>query len=86
VAREKDRHHLVAELTVIHRLTCLLVTRMHQHREQVAGVFTAAAALMNHLEDNAIERGERPPEPDIRWRREPLWDLDDPGHRPVTRT
>ncbi len=42
VAGQKDGQNLVAELPVAHALAGLLVAGFEQHREKVAGIFSAA--------------------------------------------
>ncbi len=54
MTREKQRHHFVTELRVVH-LRTVFVLRFEQHRQQIAFVRTTRAALSNDAKHDAID-------------------------------
>ncbi len=52
---QQQRHDFIAHLPVVHPLSCLLVTRQQQHREQVTLV-VALPALGNDILHDSVER------------------------------
>ena len=83
MAREKDRHHLVAQLAVAHALAGVLVTRGHQHGEEVACILTGTPPCRDHLVHDAVEGGERSTQPAVGRCGDPLRDVDDTSDRSV---
>jgi hypothetical protein len=59
MAGQKDRHHLVSQLPIGHSLAGFLIARRHEHRQQIAGVFTGPSSLRDEIEDEAVQRLER---------------------------
>ena len=59
MAREQQRHHLVAQLLIAEALAGVLVARRQQHRQQVAAIGAVAAALGDQRHHHAIQRAQR---------------------------
>ena len=72
MAREQQRHHLVADLPLGHA-GALLVARQEQHREQVAPIL-ARRALADDAVDDVVEAAGRLREPTVAGCREPRRD------------
>ena len=55
VAGEEDRHRLVAHLLIGHPAAIVFVLRGEQHRQQVAVIAAAGAAVGDHAVDDRVE-------------------------------
>ena len=66
---EQQRHDLIAHLPVVHALSCLLVTRQHQQREQVIRVGTQPTMFGDHLLHDSVERANGLLNAAVAWRR-----------------
>ena len=76
----EERHGLVAELLVGHPAAALLVLSVQEHRQQIAPVLSAAAALGDDREDDLIEPPGRSLDDKIRWSGKPVGNGNQPAH------
>ena len=60
MAGHEQRHDLVAELPVGHPPAALLVLGVQEHREQIAPVLAALAALGDDREEDPFQPADRP--------------------------
>ncbi len=55
MAGDKERHHFVADLRVVERLSRVRIARGQQHRERVPPIFAAAAPLGDQSQHDFVQ-------------------------------
>ncbi len=68
---EKQRHHLVTQLSVTH-LAAIFVARGQQHRKQIAFVFSRGSPLSNNSIDDVIDLPGQRVKTEMRGRRQAI--------------